>query len=119
MGNALIAVQRQLTAWLVVDAVIRLYFAKLVAMRLAMKVVKTIEGNVTNKEIAQIIFGLIVIIALLAYAGRIDAKDQEIAQAHKNEVLRLAKEEATERKREYNRLAFETYLKTNIKGEMK
>lgn len=73
----------------------------------------------TNKEIAQIIFGLIVIIALLAYAGRIDAKDQEIAQAHKAEVLRLAKEEAAERKREYNRLAFDAYLKTNIDGRIK
>ena len=72
-----------------------------------------------NKNFTYAIFCAVVIVILLVLMSNVDAKDQSVVQAHKEDVLRLAKEEALERKRDFNKLAFEAERMTGIKGAMK
>lgn len=62
---------------------------------------------------------VVLLFVLLGIAGRVDYDDRKAESAHKAEIKRLAEQEECEKKREYNRLAFEAYLKTGIDGRMK
>ncbi len=62
---------------------------------------------------------VVLLLSLFWIARRNDYDEQKTITEHKKEVKRLTEQDECDKKREYNRLAFEAYLKTGIDGRMK
>jgi len=72
----------------------------------------------TQKTIINLL-ALVLFIAAFSWVSNEDYKDAKISAEHAQYVKQLAKQEADERKAEFNRLAFEGEYMTGFEGDIK
>lgn len=74
--------------------------------------------NIKTQKTVVNIFAVLIFLVAFSWLSNDDYKEQIKAQEHANYVRELAKQEADERKAEFNRLAFEGERMTGFAGDM-